>query len=202
MEGIYHHARFHISANHLKQLPDDADKEIAFVGRSNAGKSSALNVLCGQKQLARTAKTPGRTQMINYFSLPLPRLYLVDLPGYGYAQVSERVQQHWKSLLNRYILEREQLCLVVLLMDIRHPFKDNDLLMLDACQQRQLPCHVLLTKADKLKFGAQKSTLTQTAKYLEQYHPQCGLQLFSSTSRLGLNELRATLNHFFQILEE
>ena len=150
MNSRYQQAVFAFSANREAQFPAAARVEIAFAGRSNAGKSSALNTLTNQKTLARVSRTPGRTQLINYFALPDAGCFLVDLPGYGYAEVPEQVRAHWQALLGRYLLQREVLRGVVLLMDIRHPMKELDIRMLECCAERRLPAHVLLTKADKL----------------------------------------------------
>jgi len=149
----YRAARFLDSVNAFPRLPPDSGREVAFAGRSNAGKSSALNVLTGQRQLARASKTPGRTQLLNFFEVEPERL-LVDLPGYGYARVPDAVRRHWQALLERYLRERAALRGLLLLMDIRHPLTELDRGMLDCCAARALPVHVLLTKADKLGRGA------------------------------------------------
>lgn len=189
MTNRFQHATFAFSVNHLKQLPDNAISEVAFAGRSNAGKSSALNTLTQQKALARVSKTPGRTQLINYFSLPEAGEYLVDLPGYGYAAVPEEIRAHWEKLLGRYLLEREVLRGVVLLMDIRHPLKQLDITLLDCCRARGLPVHILLTKADKFKKGAQQQQLRAVAHALADFPSPVTLQLFSSLKQQGIEEL-------------
>jgi GTP-binding protein len=178
-------ARFLLSCARLEQLPDDARPEIAFAGRSNAGKSSALNTLCAQKQLARVSKTPGRTQLINLFEVPAGRL--ADLPGYGFAQVPLAVRNEWGRLIGRYMEQRANLCGVVLIMDIRHPLTEHDRQMLDWSQARGMPVHCLLTKADKLGFGAAKNTLLAVQRELDGT-AQVSAQLFSSTTRQGLDE--------------
>jgi len=186
-------ASYAISATRLEQCPTDSLREVAFIGRSNAGKSSAINVLTGQKGLARTSKTPGRTQLLNYFTLGEGR-YLVDLPGFGYAKVPLEMRNQWQAQLERYLRQREPLQGLVLLMDIRHPFKDTDRAMLDWCVTASLPLHILLTKADKLKQGAAKATLLQCRREVQGFAPLVSVQLFSSLNGSGVEELRATLS--------
>lgn len=189
-----------ISANRLDQLPADQGIEVAFAGRSNAGKSSALNVISDIKSLARTSKTPGRTQMINLFELDGQRR-LVDLPGYGYAKVPDKIKRHWQQTLNRYLEQRQCLHGLILLMDIRHPFKEFDLLMLDWCQQAEMPVHILLTKADKLKHGAASNALQKARKILKTEYPNNTIQLFSALKRQGVDEARAVLDGWFDYSE-
>lgn len=189
-----------ISANRLDQLPADQGIEVAFAGRSNAGKSSALNVISDIKSLARTSKTPGRTQMINLFELDEQRR-LVDLPGYGYAKVPDKIKRHWQQTLNRYLEQRQCLHGLILLMDIRHPFKEFDLLMLDWCQQAEMPVHILLTKADKLKHGAASNALQKARKILKTEYPNNTIQLFSALKRQGVDEARAVLDGWFDYSE-
>lgn len=184
-----------LSVNHLDQLPLDEGAEVAFAGRSNAGKSSALNVLTEQKSLARTSKTPGRTQMINYFSLDEERR-LVDLPGYGYAKVPEKVKRHWVATLEDYLQQRQCLRGLVMLMDIRHPLTDFDRVMLAWCRQAQMPVHVLLTKADKLKRGAAKTALLTVRRELQNDYPDATIQLFSALKREGVDEAYKVLDHW------
>ena len=180
---------FKTSANSLSQLPDDSRGEIAFAGRSNAGKSSALNVLTGQKTLARTSKTPGRTQLINYFEVK-DGLYLVDLPGYGYAKVPLPMREHWKQILQGYFERRESLDALIMLMDSRHPLTELDKQMLHWCEFQELPTHILLTKADKLSKNEASKTLHQVQKILkEEFTTPITVQLFSSTKPdIGLKE--------------
>ena len=194
MNSRYQQAVFAFSANREAQFPAAARVEIAFAGRSNAGKSSALNTLTNQKTLARVSRTPGRTQLINYFALPDAGCFLVDLPGYGYAEVPEQVRAHWQALLGRYLLQREVLRGVVLLMDIRHPMKELDIRMLECCAERQLPAHVLLTKADKLSRSVAEKQLRALRSELVNWHAPFSVQLFSSLKRLGLPELVAQLD--------
>ena len=178
-------AEFLKSAAQLSQCPADQGAEVAFCGRSNAGKSSALNTLTGQKKLARTSKTPGRTQLINFFTLN-DHLRLVDLPGYGYAKVPPKMKQEWQKNIDDYLRARTSLRGLVLVMDIRHPMKAFDELMLDWANQADLPAHILLTKADKLKRGPQQSTLLKLRKQLGD---KATVQVFSATSGLGKPEL-------------
>lgn len=175
----YQAVKFLNSVNELVQLPPDIGREVAVAGRSNAGKSSALNLLTNQRQLARVSKTPGRTQLINFF-LVEPERYLVDLPGYGYAQVPDAIRRHWQKLLEQYLRERVALRGLLLLMDIRHPLTALDRQMLDGCAYRQLPTHILLTKADKLSRGAALTALQQVQQPLKTDYPQASAQLFLS----------------------
>ena len=198
MNSRYQQAVFAFSANREAQFPAAARVEIAFAGRSNAGKSSALNTLTNQKTLARVSRTPGRTQLINYFALPDAGCFLVDLPGYGYAEVPEQVRAHWQALLGRYLLQREVLRGVVLLMDIRHLMKELDVRMLECCAERQLPAHVLLTKADKLSRSVAEKQLRALRSELVNWHAPFSVQLFSSLKRLGLPELVAQLDAWIE----
>jgi GTP-binding protein len=193
----YRTVRFLDSVNSLAQLPPDTGREVAFAGRSNAGKSSALNVLTGQRQLARVSKTPGRTQLLNFFQVE-PERYLVDLPGYGYAQVPDAIRRHWRLLLERYLRERLALRGLMLLMDIRHPLTVLDRQLLDGCAHRQLPAHVLLTKADKLGRGAARTALQQVQKTLKTDYPRTSAQLFSAPTGLGVDEAHARLDEWLE----
>ncbi|MEQ1439267.1 ribosome biogenesis GTP-binding protein YihA/YsxC [Fontimonas sp. SYSU GA230001] len=181
-------AQFLRSCARLDQLPDDERAELAFAGRSNAGKSSALNRLCGHNALARVSKTPGRTQLINLFDVPGGRF--ADLPGYGFAKVSKDLRDTWGALIGRYLETRANLCGVVLIMDVRHPLTPLDRQMLDWAVTRGLACHLLLTKADKLGYGAAKSALLGVRKALPQIST-VSAQLFSAQTDLGLDEFRA-----------
>ncbi len=180
------------SAAKLSQCPPDTGREVAFAGRSNAGKSSALNTLTGSNKLARTSKTPGRTQLINFFTVEEER-YLVDLPGYGYAKVPEAMKKEWQHHLNEYLTHRESLAGLVLLVDIRHPMKEFDKMMLQWSIESNLPLHILLTKADKLKQGAAKQALTKLKNQLEEY-PLVSIQLFSALKKTGVDELASRLD--------
>ena len=191
-------AEFITSAPSLKQCPDDVGCEVAFAGRSNAGKSSAINTLTRNKNLARTSKTPGRTQMINFFQLGEDRR-LVDLPGYGYAKVPVAMKAQWDRHMAEYLQARKSLGGLILLMDIRHPLQDYDRQMLNWAAQAGLPVHILLTKSDKLKRGPAQSTLLKVDNFLREMDPGITLltvQTFSSLKKLGLPELEAQLNHW------
>ena len=191
----YRAAHFLNSVNSLAQLPPDTGREVAFAGRSNAGKSSALNVLTGQRQLARVSKTPGRTQLLNFFQVE-PERYLVDLPGYGYAQVPDAIRRHWRLLLERYLRERLALRGLMLLMDIRHPLTPLDRQLLDGCAHRLLPVHILLTKADKLSRGAAQTALQQVQRMLKTDYAGASVQLFSALTGLGIDEAHARLDQW------
>lgn len=200
-QNHYRTASFLISANHLEQLPADAGVEVAFAGRSNAGKSSALNAITDNGSLARTSKTPGRTQMINYFELDTEHR-LADLPGYGFAKVPEAVKRHWQGVLEGYFAERKSLKGVVLMMDIRHPMKHFDDMMLSWCQQSGVEAHVLLTKADKLKRGAAKSSVLKVRKALKELGLSATVQSFSAPKKEGLDEARGVLDRWLGFAEE
>ncbi len=180
--------------------PPDEGTEVAFAGRSNAGKSSALNTITNQKSLARTSKTPGRTQQINFFGMG-PDNRLVDLPGYGYAKVPQAMKMKWQRNMAEYLRTRQSLRGLVLLMDVRHPMTDQDQQMLEWCAQSDLPVHVLLTKADKLKRGPAKSSLLATRQKLSGLHPSASIQLFSSLKRLGIDEAHEVLNRWLLDIE-
>lgn len=196
----YTQATFLKSASRVNQLPEDEGYEVAFAGRSNAGKSSALNCLTGIRQLARTSKTPGRTQLINLFTLTDPSRRLVDLPGYGYAKVSKQTQQDWQANLAEYLEVRQSLKGLVLLMDIRHPLKELDQMMIHWAVRRSLPVHVLLTKADKLSRGQANTALFQVQKYLKALpNENLSVQVFSSLKKQGVPELIQQMNHWFAL---
>ena len=182
-------ANFFTSAPKLSLCPSDSGFEIAFAGRSNAGKSSAINALCAQKQLARASKTPGRTQMINFFCMGDEQRRLVDLPGYGYAAVPETMKLVWQKELERYLIERNSLTGLILLMDIRHPLKDFDQMMLKWAKSRGLFVHILLTKSDKLNRGPANNTLFAVQKQLQAEGLNFSIQLFSALRQQGLSEL-------------
>ena len=168
------------------QFPADLGTEVAFAGRSNAGKSSALNAICGRKALARTSKTPGRTQLINFFAMGEGRR-LADLPGYGYAKVPERMREHWRELLSRYVETRASLTGLVVVMDARRPLTDYDRQMIDWAGTHGLPAHLLLTKADKLGRGEGLTTLRSVLKAVDGI---ATAQLFSAVTKAGLDEAR------------
>lgn len=198
MNPLYHRARFLLSAPDLHSTPADQGRETVFAGRSNAGKSSAINTLTNQKSLARTSKTPGRTQHMVFFELDEQRR-LVDLPGYGYAKVPVKVQQQWHHALERYFQHRQSLCGMFLLMDIRHPFSDFDRQMIHYCRHHQLPLHVALTKSDKLKRGAAQSALLGARKTLANLYPAASVQLFSALKKQGIDEAHAWLDQVLDV---
>ncbi|MGH8456979.1 MAG: ribosome biogenesis GTP-binding protein YihA/YsxC [Stenotrophobium sp.] len=185
-------AQFLISCAGLDQLPRDEAPEIAFAGRSNAGKSSALNTLCVQNHLARVSKTPGRTQLINLFGIAGVGRF-ADLPGYGYAKVPVPIRRSWGQLIGSYVEMRNNLRGIVLIMDIRHPLTEFDQQMLAWAQGAHRPCHILLTKADKLGYGAAKTQLLKVRKELASLPQPPGLQLFSSETKTGLDEAVAAI---------
>ena len=187
-------AQYLISAHQLKQLPKDRGIEVAIAGRSNAGKSSAINTLTDQKALARTSKTPGRTQQIVIFELDEDRR-IADLPGYGYAKVPLKLKAHWRTVMKRYFQTRSCLRGVVLVMDIRHPMREFDQQMLDWCESAQLPCHILLTKSDKLKRGPAQSILLKIRCDLPEI---ASIQVFSSLKKTGLDELVVKLSRWYE----
>lgn len=182
--SIFQNARFFTTVNHLKDLPPTR-AEIAFVGRSNAGKSSAINTLANHTRLAYVSKTPGRTQHINFFTLDkADQCFLVDLPGYGYAEVPEAVRAHWIQLLGRYLQTRQSLIGLLMIMDIRHPLKELDQKMLDFFRDTDKPVHVLLSKSDKLSRQEQQKVLASVKHALSTY-PNVSVQLFSSLKKQG-----------------
>lgn len=188
-------ARYLLAAHTPKQLPPDGGFEVAFAGRSNAGKSSALNAMCQQNALARVSKTPGRTQQLVFFDIPPSTdRYLVDLPGYGYAKVPHELKDHWQAFLDRYFRTRNALKGLVVVMDIRHPLKDYDRHMLSYAVERGIPAHALLTKADKLGRGQQANALQAVKKELfSQFGDTVSVQTFSGESKQGVDEARAVV---------
>ncbi|MGC2457983.1 MAG: ribosome biogenesis GTP-binding protein YihA/YsxC [Gallionellaceae bacterium] len=194
--GLFSQTAFYVTVNHIKDLPQHGGREVAFVGRSNAGKSSAINTLANHTRLAFTSKTPGRTQHINYFSLGENR-FLVDLPGYGYAKVPPDVQAHWEGLLSQYLQTREALCGLVIIMDARHPLRPLDEQMLDWFAPTGKPVHVLLTKSDKLSRQQSTLTLNSVKLGLAERFPFCSVQLFSSLKKVGMDEAEAVIAGWF-----
>ena len=186
-------AEFLMSAPKLNLCVEDTGYEVAFAGRSNAGKSSAINALTNQKQLARASKRPGRTQMINFFSLGNPDQRLVDLPGYGYAAVPESMKIVWQKELENYLIHRQSLQGLVLLMDIRHPLQHFDVMMLEWAYSRHLFVHVLLTKSDKLNRGPASKVLLDVQQQLREMKLNFSIQLFSSMNKQGLEELASVM---------
>ena len=191
----YETAEFLASAAKFHQCPADLGWEVAFAGRSNAGKSSAINSLTKNKKLARTSKTPGRTQLLNFFSLS-EQQRLVDLPGYGFAKVPVAMKKAWTEQLETYLQERASLKGLVLLMDIRHPLQPFDEQLINWALSAEMPCHILLTKADKLKRGPQQSTKLQVEKALKPRGGKITVQTFSSLKHQGHETLIAKLDEW------
>jgi len=185
-----------LSVGELSQLPPERGAEVAVAGRSNAGKSSAINAICNRRKLAFVSRTPGRTQLINFFDLGDGR-YLVDLPGYGYAKVPAAVQARWEALLGTYLRTRRALRGLVLVMDARHPLTVLDRRMLDWFAVTGRPVHVLMTKADKLSRQAAQRQRIETGELLARLYPGVSVQLFSSTTSAGLDEARQALGGLF-----
>lgn len=190
-------ARFLTSAARLSQCPPDTGAEVAFAGRSNAGKSTCINALTRQNKLARTSKTPGRTQLMNFFALT-DQQRLVDLPGYGFAQVPLEVKREWQKHLEDYLRHRRCLKGLVLLMDVRHPLQEFDRHMLQWATDASLPVHVVLTKADKLNRGPANNTLLAVQRELVTLNPQLSVQLFSAPQKQGLDTLHEQLSTWLE----
>lgn len=197
----FNSARFLVSASRFEECPTDTGAEVAFAGRSNAGKSSAINAITVNGKLARTSKTPGRTRLINFFSLNRENCRLVDLPGYGYAKVSRDMKDDWQKHLDHYLSQRLSLKGLILVMDIRHPLTDFDQMMVEWCEHNQLPLMILATKSDKLKFGQAKTALLGIASKLKSYSCVQHLIMFSATSKKGLEESRSALTHWLEQAE-
>ena len=193
----YHAAEFLKSASRLHECGPDLGAEVAFAGRSNAGKSSALNVITGIRGLARTSKTPGRTQLINLFSLDETHR-LVDLPGYGYAKVPLEMRKAWEANMAEYLQQRSSLKGVVVVMDVRRPLTEGDRVMLDWAKWAKLRMHILLTKADKLSRGAAASSLQKTRNALKTDYPGTTVQLFSALKQTGIEEIHAVLDAWLE----
>lgn len=190
----YPEARFIKSANALDQFVPDAGAEVAVAGRSNAGKSSAINVIVNRRQFARTSKTPGRTQLVNFFHLR-DEQRLVDLPGYGFAQVSNAMRAHWGELLSEYFRVRDSLRGLLLIVDIRRQLQDFDRQMIEFAESVELPIHILLTKCDKLKRGQAANALLRVQKELGD---RATVQQFSALNRQGEGEARQVLEQFLK----
>ena len=191
-------ARFTVSVPEARMLPPDRGHEIAFAGRSNAGKSSALNLLCGQRGLARTSRTPGRTQHLVVFDLD-PERRLIDLPGFGYAKVAKSIRAHWERALPEYLETRDSLAGVMLLMDSRHPFKPQDEVLLEWCKAAAVPVHVLLSKCDKLSRGQAAATLLQVNRGLQSFGSNGRAQLFSTLKQQGTEEAYQAIAAWFHL---
>ena len=192
----YHKTHFLTSAPNIRSIPEDTGIEIAFAGRSNAGKSTALNALTNQKSLARTSKTPGRTQLINLFEVE-PNCKLVDLPGYGYAAVPEKMKIEWQKSLGEYLQKRECLGGLVVLMDIRHPLKDLDQQMIEWAVSADLPVMLLLTKADKLSQSARSKQVKMVREASLPFQGDSQVEAFSAQNKIGIDKLAAKLDSWF-----
>lgn len=197
MSNLFSHCEFLISAYKTSQLPDDDGMEIAFAGRSNSGKSTTINALTNHRGLAKVSKTPGRTQLFNCFEFK-PNRRLVDLPGYGYAKVPIKMKQHWEREIDHYLMNRESLIGVVIIMDIRHPMKAFDEQMLTWADKSGLCSHVLLNKADKLNNNDTKKTLVQVKKAIAQYSASTTCQVFSALRKTGTSELSQIITPWFK----
>jgi len=193
--SVYPHIEFMTSANRASQFVADQGNEVAFAGRSNAGKSSAINTITARRGLARTSKTPGRTQLVNFFEIE-PDQRLVDLPGYGFARVPEAMRRHWRALMEAYFEGRESLAGLFVVMDCRRPLRDFDLQMLSWAEYKRCPAHVLLTKADKLSRGKASAALHATRRELGD---SITVQLFSALKSTGVDEARAHLDEMLAI---
>ncbi|WP_223789656.1 ribosome biogenesis GTP-binding protein YihA/YsxC [Marinicella meishanensis] len=200
MSNLFSHCEFLISAYKTSQLPPDEGMEIAFAGRSNSGKSTTINALTNHKGLAKVSKTPGRTQLFNCFQFQ-PNMRLVDLPGYGYAKVPAKMKKHWDKEIDSYLMNRQSLIGVVIIMDIRHPMKKFDEQMLTWAHQSGLHSHVLLNKADKLNNNDIKKTLMQVNQQIKQYSQSTTCQVFSALRRQGTAELSQILTPWFTASE-
>jgi GTP-binding protein len=198
--GLFERATFVTGAHELSQLPRASVAEVAFAGRSNAGKSSAINALLNRKRLAFVSRAPGRTRQVNFFDLGDER-YLVDLPGYGYANVSKSEQACWEVMLPNYLCGRQALCGLVLIMDIRHPLTARDFLLLKLFAPTAKPVHILLTKADKLTRGAARTTLRKVENALTTDCARATCQLFSSTAKVGVEDARVRLESWLRGVE-
>jgi GTP-binding protein len=192
-------AQFLKSAPSLKQCPPDTGCEVAFAGRSNAGKSSAINTLTQQKKLARTSKTPGRTQLINFFTLGDDEIRLVDLPGYGFAKVPLAQKNEWQKNLAKYLEERQSLKGLVLVSDIRHPLTEFDRMMIQWAEDSKMALHILLTKADKLKRGPAKNTMLDVKKAVKDFEGDVSVQTFSALKKEGLDQLKQRMTEWLTV---
>ncbi|MBK1721422.1 ribosome biogenesis GTP-binding protein YihA/YsxC [Thiocystis violacea] len=198
MNPFYQRAHFLTAAAKVEQCPDDTGREVAFAGRSNAGKSSAINAICHQNSLARTSKTPGRTQQLIFFELD-ERRRLVDLPGYGYAKVAVSVKAKWQQELSRYLEHRSSLAGLVIVMDIRHPLTDYDRQMLTWGRSSDLSVLLLLTKADKLKRGAARAAQLSVERMIKGDDDKVSVALFSASERLGVESVQAMLDQWLEV---
>lgn len=196
MKFDYHQAQFLKSAVELSHLPADKGWEVAFIGRSNAGKSSAINAITGIRGLARTSSTPGQTQMINLFGLDKDRR-LVDLPGYGYAKVPRTIKERWQKSIDEYLEKRHCLRGLILVMDIRHPLKEGDQQLIAWSIKCEVPVHILLTKADKLNTSETRKILKEVSATLEPFGSTLSVQIFSAMHNQGVEAAQVRLNSWF-----
>ncbi len=190
--------KFLTSIADYTKFPPDTYREVAFAGRSNSGKSSAINAIANIKKLAKTSKSPGRTTLINYFQLDENK-FIVDLPGYGYAKVSKQMKRQWDKLITTYLTTRNSIKGIILLMDIRHPLKEFDLHMMDLAEYQNLPIHILLNKADKLTRGPAKNTLLKVQQEVAIFGLDITVQLFSSVTKAGVEEAKEKLTEWFGV---
>lgn len=190
--------RFITSSPDIKRLPTDLGSEIAFAGRSNSGKSSALNAICDQNHLAKTSRTPGRTRLINLFEVK-PGCSLVDLPGYGYAAVSDSMKRQWQKSMSEYLQKRNALRGIVVTMDIRHPLKDHDRLIIDWSLAANLPALILLTKADKLGVTKRREAVGEVKHLLSEFGGNFTVIAFSAWNKIGIDETRNVLQDWFTL---
>lgn len=197
---LFQKAVFHTTVAHLRDLPRDSICEVAFAGRSNAGKSSAINTLAGRVRLAFVSKTPGRTQHLNYFTLADGK-YFVDLPGYGYAKAPEEIRSQWEGLIGPYLSKREQLAGLVVIMDVRRPFTDLDLRLIDWFRPTGRPIHILLSKADKLSRQEQTKVFQSVKAEIATWGDAAlySVQLFSSLKKTGVEDAEAVLSGWLDI---
>lgn len=197
MNKLYYQCKYQLSVPFGTPLPEETGFEVAFAGRSNAGKSSAINAITRQKALARVSRTPGRTQAINFFQVDNQR-NIIDLPGYGYAKVPDRLRREWDKTLEQYLVYRRSLSGLFLLMDIRHPLQQLDWQLIQWASNANVELHVLLTKADKLSKGAANNQLLQVTRELEKHNVEATLQLFSALKNLGIDDAHTMLDQMFK----
>ena len=190
--------KFVTSAPDISKLPADAGDEIAIIGRSNSGKSSSINAICDQKTLAKTSRTPGRTRLINLFKVAEQK-YLVDLPGYGYAQVPENMKRQWQKAMTDYLQQRKCLCGLVVTMDIRTPLRDHDRMIIDWSIAANLPCLILLTKADKFGVNKRKEMVGEVRTQLSEFGGNFTIIAFSALRKVGVDEARSVLRNWFEL---
>lgn len=189
---------FLTSAPDISKLPNDVGAEIAIIGRSNSGKSSSINAICDQKTLAKTSRTPGRTRLINLFKVNEGK-YLVDLPGYGYAQVPEQMKRQWQKAMTDYLQQRKCLCGLVVTMDIRTPLRDHDRMIIDWSIAANLPCLILLTKADKFGVNKRKEMVGEVKTQLSEFGGNFTIIAFSALRKIGIDETRNVLKNWFTL---